>query len=153
MADNIQLNSGSGGDICAADDVGGAKYQRVKVVPGGDGAVNNSGCTSYSYISAASANQDQQHPKASAGVLYGVTVTNSNASARYLKLYNLASGATSASTPYRRYLIPAGGGVREQFPYGLIFDTGIGLRLTTGAADNDANAVAASEILVNLDYV
>jgi hypothetical protein len=153
VADNITLNTGSGGDVVGADDVTSVKYQRVKIVPGGDGAVNLSGCTSYSYLSAASANQDSQHPKASAGVVYGLTVTNSNTSARYIKLYNLASGATSASTVYRRYMIPAGGGIREEFPYGVTFTTGIGFRLTTGAADNNAGAVAADEIMVNLDYV
>lgn len=38
MADNVQLNPGSGGDIAAADDVGGVKYQIVKLDVGGDGA-------------------------------------------------------------------------------------------------------------------
>jgi hypothetical protein len=152
VVDNVTLNAGSGGAVVAADDVSSVFYQRVKLTPGGDGAAAY-GTTNYSYLAAASANQDQQHPKASAGVLYGLTVTNSNTAARYIKLYNLASGATSASTVWRRYMIPAGGGIREQFPYGVVFDTGLGLRLTTGAADNDAAAVAAAEIMVNLEYV
>jgi hypothetical protein len=50
-------------------------------------------------------------------------------------------------------MIPAGGGVREQFPMGLQFDTGIGFRLVTGATDSSAAAVAADEIKVNLEYV
>lgn len=37
MADNIQLNTGTGGDIAAADDIAGAKYQRVKLIHGADG--------------------------------------------------------------------------------------------------------------------
>ena len=37
MADNVQLNSGTGGDIAAADDIGGVKFQRVKCVLGADG--------------------------------------------------------------------------------------------------------------------
>lgn len=37
MADNVLLNSGSGGDTIAADDVGGAKHQYVKVEFGADG--------------------------------------------------------------------------------------------------------------------
>jgi len=37
MADNIQLNQGIGGDVLAADDIGGAKYQRIKLVHGADG--------------------------------------------------------------------------------------------------------------------
>lgn len=37
MSDNVQLNPGTGGDIAAADDVGGVKYQRIKLDLGGDG--------------------------------------------------------------------------------------------------------------------
>lgn len=37
MADNTQLNPGVGGDVAAADDIGGVKYQRVKLVLGDDG--------------------------------------------------------------------------------------------------------------------
>lgn len=37
MADNVVLNAGVGGDTVAADDVGGAKYQRVKLSLGADG--------------------------------------------------------------------------------------------------------------------
>lgn len=153
MVDNVTLNSGSGGDVIGADDIAGVKYQRVKVIPGGDGSAPLNGCVNTSYLSAAAANQDSTHPKASSGVLYGLTVTNSNTSARYIKLYNLASGATSASTVWRRYLIPAGGGLVEKFPHGVEFSVGLGLRLTTGAADNDANAVASAEIMVNLEWV
>ncbi len=35
MADNVQISPS--GDIAAADDIGGVKYQRVKVTIGGDG--------------------------------------------------------------------------------------------------------------------
>jgi hypothetical protein len=37
MADNTQLNTGSGGDLIASDDIGGVKYQRVKIALGADG--------------------------------------------------------------------------------------------------------------------
>jgi hypothetical protein len=37
MADNTTLNSGSGGDVIATDDISGVKYQRVKLVYGNDG--------------------------------------------------------------------------------------------------------------------
>lgn len=38
MADNITLNSGTGGDTLAADDVAGVKYQITKLTIGADGA-------------------------------------------------------------------------------------------------------------------
>lgn len=37
MADNTELNPGSGGDIAATDDIAGVKYQRVKFTLGADG--------------------------------------------------------------------------------------------------------------------
>jgi hypothetical protein len=37
MADNTTLNPGTGGDVVATDDIGGVKYQRVKLVLGSDG--------------------------------------------------------------------------------------------------------------------
>lgn len=37
MADNTQLNLGSGGDVIASDDISGIKYQRVKLALGDDG--------------------------------------------------------------------------------------------------------------------
>lgn len=41
MADNTLLNVGTGGDTIATDDIGGIKFQRVKLIYGPDG--NNSG--------------------------------------------------------------------------------------------------------------
>jgi hypothetical protein len=66
--------------------------------------------TPYSYISAASANQDSQVVKASAGLVYAIQVFNINAAARYLKVYDKATAPTSADTPVKRILIPASGG-------------------------------------------
>lgn len=41
MADNTLLNVGTGGDTIASDDIGGIKFQRVKLIYGADGS--NSG--------------------------------------------------------------------------------------------------------------
>jgi len=38
MADNTTLNTMTGGDVVAADDIAGVKFQRVKLVEGADGA-------------------------------------------------------------------------------------------------------------------
>lgn len=37
MADNVSLNSMTGGDTVAADDITGVKYQRIKLIHGADG--------------------------------------------------------------------------------------------------------------------
>lgn len=49
MADNVQLNSGSGGAIAASDDIGGVQYQRVKITLGADG-VNDGDVSSSNYM-------------------------------------------------------------------------------------------------------
>ena len=41
MSDNTQLNPGTGGDVIATDDIGGVKFQRVKVNFGVDGAATD----------------------------------------------------------------------------------------------------------------
>ena len=41
MADNTLLNAGTGGDTIATDDIGGVKYQRVKVTFGPDGVASD----------------------------------------------------------------------------------------------------------------
>lgn len=41
MADNTELNAGSGGDTYASDDVAGVKHQRVKISLGADGAATD----------------------------------------------------------------------------------------------------------------
>jgi hypothetical protein len=152
MADNIAQN---GTNTVATDDIGGIHYQRSKRSLGRDGTAADA-ATAHRLISAAGANQDATVVKASAGVLYGFVCTNINAAVRYLKIYNLASGATSASTPIFTFAIPGsvtGAGAVIPLPVGVDFSTGISLRLTTGVADNDANAVAANELIVNSIYV
>lgn len=41
MADNTELNTGSGGDTIATDDIGGIKHQRVKIQYGTDGSATD----------------------------------------------------------------------------------------------------------------
>jgi hypothetical protein len=41
VADNVTLNTGSGGDTIAADEIGGVKHQRVKVEFGADGSATD----------------------------------------------------------------------------------------------------------------
>jgi hypothetical protein len=153
MADHVQLNSGSGGDVAWADEISGvAKVQGIKNLAGGDG-VAQMGATNYRYRAVAATGQDSDTVKASAGVLYGLTITNSAASARYVRLYNMATDPASTDTPWRSYAIPANGGIREQFPLGVAFTTGLAHRMTTGEADNDATAVTAGDLHIALEYV
>lgn len=95
--------------------------------------------------------------KASAGKLGWVSVTNINASPRYLKFYNKASAPTvGTDTPVLVLLIPGnanGSGNNPAIPpQGLNFSTGIAFAITTGAADSDTGAVALNDIIVNYGY-
>lgn len=105
-------------------------------------------------LSAASTNGT--NAKASAGQVYGWYITNSNASARFVKLYNKASAPTCGTdTPVMTLLIPGastGAGTNVAFPSGIAFGTGIGYCTTTGVADADTGAVAANEVILNLFY-
>jgi hypothetical protein len=112
------------------------------------------GATPSMTISAASTNSN--NVKGSAGTLYGIQVTNINAAVRYLKLYDKATAPTiGTDTPIKVIAIPgntAGAGAMIHFPVGVNFALGIGFGLTTGVATADTGAVAANEIVVNLDW-
>lgn len=111
------------------------------------------GCTPGKLVSAGSTNATSV--KGSAGQVYTVTASNTNAAVRYLKLYNKATAPTvGTDTPVQTIAIPPNGATGPQLgsPVGLSFSSGIAFALTTGAADSDTAAVAASEILVNYCY-
>lgn len=97
---------------------------------------------------------DATNVKASAGQLFWAMVTNTNASARYIKFFNSASAPTLGSgTPVLRVLIPPNSsGYQLRCEQGLAFSTGIGYTLSTTAPDSGAVAVAADEVIVNLGY-
>lgn len=118
-------------------------------------AHTNGGATPYMLISAASTNATSL--KASAGQIYTIAAMNLNASPRYLKLYNKASAPTvGTDTPLQVYMIPgntAGSGLTLSVPVGMEFGTGIAFAITTGIATSDTGAVAASEIVININYL
>ena len=149
MADNLQLNPGSGGSVAAADDVGSVFYSRVKISQGSDGVAQDN-WTPFRLISAGSTNATSV--KAGAGALGFIWAVNLNAAVRYLKFYNKASAPTvGTDTPIATLPIPAGAtgaGFMIPIPGGVAFTTGIAYALTTGPTDADTGAVAANEIFL-----
>lgn len=114
--------------------------------------LTSGGTTTFHFIAAAGSNQDQQQVKASAGQIYGYQLFNTTASAlRYVKIYNKAA-PTSSDTPIKTILVPPSGGANLALPVGIACGTAIGIRITTGYADNDTGAVTAGDVIVNLDY-
>lgn len=110
--------------------------------------------TAYKLISAATTNATVV--KATPGEITSIELGNINAAARYLKLYNKATAPTvGTDTPIKTLIIPgnlAGAGNNVFFPAPISFSNGISFALTTGIQDSDTGAVAANEIVVNIDY-
>jgi hypothetical protein len=94
--------------------------------------------------------------KTSAGWLASVHATNTNATARYLKLYNKATAPTvGTDVPVHTLLIPASAAAPLQFNPAIAerFTAGIAMALTVENTDVGSTGVAAGDILVNVAYV
>lgn len=99
---------------------------------------------------------DATNVKASAGQIYGWTISNINASPAYVKIYNTSGTPTAGSgTPVLTITIPgniAGVFGHVEFSKGIAFATGIGLTIVTGVADSSSTGVAANEVVVQILY-
>lgn len=94
--------------------------------------------------------------KASAGQVYGIRATNNSANIAYVKLYDATSATAGVGTPVDTLMIPAasagGAGVLDKSDIGWPHATGITYIVTTGIADNDTTAPAASAYIVTVSY-
>lgn len=108
------------------------------------------GLTTFHLESAATTNATVV--KASAGQLYGWYIYNSNAAARKVAFHNTASAPTAGASIFFTLVIPAASGANAFSPIGIAFSTGIAITTVTGLADNNATAVAADDLNINLFY-
>jgi hypothetical protein len=118
-----------------------------------DQAATSGGCSIYSSLSTAAVIASAV--KASAGQVYGIHVFNNGANEVFLRLYNQTGSPGTGDTVVYRAMIPgnaAGAGFVVGVPPGMAFSTGIGIRVTGAVADNDATALAANEVMVNVLY-
>lgn len=118
-------------------------------------AVTLGGATPYKFHAAAGSNQDSTVVKASAGTLYTLAVLSTITSVRYVKIYDKSTGPTSADTPLLVLAVPATAGLTAELPLpacGAAFANGVAFRITTGVADNDANAATANDCVISLTY-
>lgn len=114
MADNVELNSGTGGAVMATDDIGGIHFERVKLTLGADG-VNDGDISSANPIPA----KEQRAATATlanvAGSATNVTLLASNASRLGAYVFNDSSAAlyvklgATASTSSFTVKVAAGG--------------------------------------------
>lgn len=104
------------------------------------------------YRTSAGTTEDETEIKGTAGRLFSVAVTNTNAAVRYFRCYNLTAANTTpgTSTVFLGLAIPGaatGAGFVHSFgTNGVAFSTALTCTLTTGAADTDVAEVAANEI-------
>lgn len=120
----------------------------------GSGSVTNTPVTPTQSFINSTASTNATSVKNSAGTVWSIVASNTNAAARYVKLYNKASAPTvGTDTPVMVITIPAGQTVNiHGGSNGIRFGTGIALAITTGMADSDATSVAADEIKVATAY-
>lgn len=115
-------------------------------------ARTSGGASMFTLVSAATTNST--NIKSSFGEVYGIQASNTGASPAFLKFYNLTTAPTvGTSTVVKTLIIPAGGGiVVAANDIGIAFSTGIGIGITGAAASTDTTAVAAAQVVVNVDY-
>lgn len=123
----------------------------------GDVATTTGGTTGYSVISTAAVLSAEV--KGSAGTFYSIQAFNTNAAPRYVRIYDQtgAPGSGDAANIIWRGTVPgntAAGGFNIPLggSKGIACGTGIGIRASAAIADNDTTALAANELIFNVQY-
>lgn len=117
--------------------------------------LTSGGLTPYSALSAGAVLTAQI--KGSAGQIYSIEVFNTNAAARFVRLYNQtgAPASTDGANIIWRGIIPGnatGTGFVVRWPHGLACATGIGIRASAAVADNDATVLGTNDLTFNVSY-
>lgn len=131
-----------------------AFFSRVKILAG-FGDQGEEASKPYSLVAANTTNatliKDQP------GVITAIHAINVNAGVRYLKFYDTSRVPIAGSgTPGRRYAIPAsatGAGFVFAPATPLKFYNGIAFTLVTGAADSDATAPSANDVILTIEWI
>lgn len=121
-------------------------------VLGANGASN--GATMTTLVSAATNNLTQL--KASLGKIHLIDIQNTNASIRYLKIFNLPSASVTMGTTAAvgNFSIPGSGKLQIETSLGLNYGgTGISYAMTTGSSLTDNTAVGAGDLIANFQFV
>jgi hypothetical protein len=87
--------------------------------------------------------------------IYNVSAFNNSATIAYVKLYNAASATCGSGTPQWRGMIPSsasGAGFSMVDVNGDSYSLGGWICVTTGQADNDTGAPAATTYIINVHY-
>lgn len=117
-----------------------------------DRSVVAGGASTFRAVSAASTNAMVIKP--SAGILYGIQMTNQAAlgASRTVKLYNQATVPTAADVPAMTLVLPSTGFFDVTRSRGVAFPSGIAIAITASLLDNVFSAVGLSDVTVNLNF-
>ena len=102
--------------------------------------------------------ESEEEVKATAGQVYGMWVTNTATSTRFVKFYNLTAANTTVGTSTPVITIGIPGNTSDDVSglfssgIGIAFDTAISVAATTAAADADTGAPSAGDVIINLFY-
>lgn len=103
--------------------------------------------------------ETEEDVKTSAGQVYGMWVTNTATSTRFVKFYNATAANVTVGTTTPVITIGIPGNTSDDVSgnfgpggMGIAFGTAISVAATTGAADNDTGAPGANEVIVNIFY-
>jgi hypothetical protein len=103
--------------------------------------------------------ETEEEVKGSAGQVYGLWVTNTATSTRWLKFYNATAANVTVGTTAPVITIGIPGNTSDDVSgnfgpggMGIAFDTAITVAATTGVADADTGAPAANDVIVNIFY-
>lgn len=98
--------------------------------------------------------ESEEEVKATAGAIFWIHAINTNAGARYLKLYDATAADVVVGTTVPKVTIRLQvSGVPQTLDVPIFFDTAITAAATTGIADNDTGAPGANEVIVHFGYV
>ena len=133
---------------------GTSAFAQSKVVPTAGTA---SGAQQYHLIAANTNNSTLI--KTGAATVYSYELSGVGSAPAYVKFYDKSTAPTCGTdTPKKVLMIPAastaanGGGSNIMLPVGVRFNSGLGICVVTGIADNDNTAVAAATFNINFDY-
>lgn len=101
----------------------------------------------------AAATTNATSTKAAPGILYGFSLCNATASAKWFKFYNKATAPTvGTDAVFLKVQIPANGCRDRSMLLGVNFPLGIAYAITGAAANTDTTAVAAGDVSGAFDY-
>lgn len=100
------------------------------------------------------ASNNATNVKPTSGNLYGVVISNTNASARFFKLYDLAVAPTpSSSTVKQTYQVSGNSTFAITIPEGMEFLTGISFAAVANISDTDNTSIGSNDLSIDLRYL